>query len=51
MKLPRLLGALVLIALASLWLTHEEHRAANGFTSLEVDAGLSGMSKDKSSAL
>jgi Na+/H+ antiporter NhaD/arsenite permease-like protein len=25
-------GALVLIALASLWLTHEEHRAANGFT-------------------
>jgi Na+/H+ antiporter NhaD/arsenite permease-like protein len=25
-------GALVLIALASLWLTREEHRAANGFT-------------------
>jgi Na+/H+ antiporter NhaD/arsenite permease-like protein len=24
--------ALVVIALASLWLTHEEHRAANGFT-------------------
>jgi Na+/H+ antiporter NhaD/arsenite permease-like protein len=25
-------GALVLIALVSLWLTHDEHRAANGFT-------------------